>query len=138
MANAPHTSKSIETGLFLKRLAQAGLSLADLARRVGVDEDYLRQQISRSFPLRKLRYRIEGLGLGFRFPIWSSRRELTLRKKCLELCGQDPLLMGKPVLRSLAVQLGAGLTRSQKRIRRLLIARLLEYLSTHTPAKIPA
>jgi lambda repressor-like predicted transcriptional regulator len=123
------------TDLLLARLKQAGISLAELARLAEFPVEYLRQQVALGFPKKRTRARVEA-ALGYEWPIWSDRRQLTLRKKCVELHAIDPFLIERAELRALGSKIGADFTGCGT-ARPKLIEAILQRIAVHsTPTTV--
>ena len=130
-------AQSLTVDLFAQRLSRAGLSLEDISRMTGFPLSYLGQQWSKGFVRLRTRSRIEA-ALGYELPAWSSRRELLLRRRCVELHGVDPVLATVVRLKDLAARLGIRINRDEQRLKPPLVNRLLEFVSVNgTPTAKP-
>ena len=82
-------------------LLQDGLNRHAIAQRLGRSPETISTWIARGFASESSRWKFEA-ALGYRRPIWSTRSDLKLRRRCVEVHGFDPFLVSRPVIRERA------------------------------------
>ncbi|MEO7298995.1 MAG: hypothetical protein ABI042_10530 [Verrucomicrobiota bacterium] len=127
-------TKTVETRLILAMLLDKGWSTRDLAKKIGVDQRFVSNEVSKNFQCPSLRVRIEEV---FHRRIFSTQEEYDLREYRKEIFGFDPGTKTVVQLRAFAVQNSIHLERqrTKKRIIEVISAALIARENSTNPTK---
>lgn len=127
-------TKTVETRLILAMLLDKGWSTRDLAKKIGVDQRFVSNEVSKNFQCPSLRVRIEEV---FHRRIFSTQEEYDLREYRKEIFGFDPGTKTVVQLRAFAVQNSIQLERqrTKKRIIEVITAALIARENSTNPTK---
>lgn len=95
-------------------MIRRGLTVVDMAKRVGVSRHQMQREITRGFPTWNLRHRVERV-LDFPLTLWSRVEEIRFRKAWIREHGTDPRGLSFEELKTIGRRMGL---RHPKRRRR--------------------
>ena len=95
-------------------MIRQGLTVVDMAKRVGVSRHQMQREITRGFPTWNLRHRAERV-LDFPLTLWSRVEEIRFRKAWIREHGNDPRGLSFEELKTIGRRMGL---RHPKRRRR--------------------
>ena len=102
--------RAIETDAVRVAMIEEGLNVSTLAKACGLQASSLGSALSKGFPDRLTRLKVEK-AFDYRREFWSDRQTLQKRRRCQEKFGFDPYIIGVRALRRLGKDIGADFSR---------------------------